>query len=67
VPSIPGTLQRAGDSMLRKVVRELGGRKSERFGDETIYSDCVVTPDFVLNWTMVAVVIVTLGNETILT
>jgi hypothetical protein len=63
--SVPGTLQSACDLMLREVIRELGNCKIERLGDETIYFDCVVTPDFVLNWTMVAVVIITLGDETI--
>lgn len=64
--SVPGTLQCACDPVLREVICELGNCKIERFGDETIYLDCVVTPSFVLNWTMVTIVIVALGDETIL-
>ena len=52
--------------MLRKFIRELGHREIERLGNQTIYFDCVVTPVLVLDGPMVAVIIVILGNETVL-
>lgn len=62
--TVSGALQRACHRVLWEFVGELSNAEVQRFGNKSIHPDFVITSNLMLNWTMVAVVIITLGDET---
>lgn len=65
VAPVPGTLERAGHRVLGEIVGELSDGQLKTFCNKAIYPDGVVAPPLVLNWPVVSIIIVRLGEETI--
>ena len=65
MPSIPGTLKRANDGVLREIVHKLGTSQIHGSGHEPIHHHTVVTATFVLDGAVIAIIVVAFRDETV--
>jgi hypothetical protein len=63
--AVSGTLESTGDAVLREVLNELGNRQFKWFPNNPINCDSVVTTEFVLNWAVIAIIVVGCRYKTI--